>query len=662
MTSESKQTKYWAAGMLVASVLSGCGGDDRPKAAEEGGGARPSAGVGGKSGGGGTGSGDGDAGEGGAPDGGDPLAPTVVITSPTPAMDPNSEAVLTGADVLVRCRAKGSSASGAASLNAASVKLAALDAAGKVVDEKAATLADDDEFEAQLSLLNLPTGWVTFRCSAEDTEKRAARTEIDTLLDQGPVIEFVQPVDMSAHALGTPLDVEFTVDEAKLTDDDDLAAVSKVALEIAGVEIDLDGAEDEPGHYRLQVNLNSPTFNPAPSGPLLLRAQASNGRKPKAITAQRDQNVTIDGSGPTIAIQGPLDKAVVGGNVLLRFTVNDPLSGVDQDTVEVTLNSVKYRYRAGDDRWSVANGTYTFEFDSRLVKDARVQITLNVGASDKVGNAATAVSELLYLDNYPPILDLDPLNIRTKARGSGRCSTSFDPVGSAAANDLDSAQLGRFFRTMVWDQTNSDAAFPTLHYAGVNRDSVRLYMQGDLTKPLLVSKATPGKGVCDDVAEPDSTDSIELDGVSPSHTPWYTTDGADVAPSAASLACAVEQNQGTQPKKLCTGEKSDMWQVVEDIYNQSPAVYAASVTPDLECNGVAWEFTGKLDKDGWVCFATRAVDAVGNVGISRPIRICVDKDNEEGTPPCANSSTTPPTCTDGCTPPARWGNVAVEIP
>jgi hypothetical protein len=124
----------------------------------------------------------------------------------------------------------------------------------------------------------------------------------------------------------------------------------------------------------------------------------------------------------------------------------------------------------------------------------------------------------------------------------------------------------------------------------------------------------------------------------------------------------VELNVAPQPKTLCTNEASDMWQVIEDDYNKTPVIYGASVTAGLECTGVEWEFTGKLDKDGWVCFVARALDNVGNVGVSRPLRVCVDDPSVEGTPPCASSSTTPPTCTDGCTLPPRWGNSLVDIP
>jgi hypothetical protein len=596
------------------------------------------------------------------PDLGDPLAPKLIITSPQATTDPNGSNVLTGDKVTVACQVTQSDEAGASAVNASSVKLAILDAAGAVVDEKAGAVSEtEDEFEAELSLVGLASGPISFRCAAEDTERHAASTQISTLLDHGPVIEFIQPVGMSAHALSKPLDIEFTVSSAPLTGDDDDADVKTVSLDIAGVDIDLADAEDEPGHYRLQVNLDDARFTPAPNGPVPLTVKASNGRMPKPVTATLAQEASIDGAGPAVTILGPLDKAVVGGNVQLKFTAIDPISGVDPNTVQVTLNDVKHTYKPENDAWSFVNGTYTYEFDSRLVENAKVQITVNIGVSDQVGNAATAVSELLYLDNYPPDVDLDPANIRSKSVGSGRCSVSFDPVGPDAENDLGSANIASKFRAVVWDTTNSAPEFSTLHYSNLNPGSVRLFLEGDSAKPLLIDKFGDD-GICDDVAQADSTNSIILNPIERSHTPWYSSNGAEVDPPAAALGCPVEPDVGTAPKKLCSSEASDMWQVIEDDYNKTPVIYGASVTPGLECTGVEWEFTGKLDKDGWVCFAARAADNAGNIGISRPLRVCVDDPAVAGTPACATSSITPPTCTDGCTPPPRWGNFAVEIP
>jgi hypothetical protein len=319
---------------------------------------------------------------------------------------------------------------------------------------------------------------------------------------------------------------------------------------------------------------------------------------------------------------------------------------------------VDHPYDATNTSWTHPTpDTYVFEFDSRQVQDAKVQITVNVSANDKVGNVATAASALLYLDNYPPIVDLDPSNIRSQAVALGsKCSASFDPVGSAAKNDLDPVVRAGIFRALIIDQTNSDPEIPILHHSYTNPALVRLYLEANPAKPLLIDKDEDG--ICDDVAEIDSTNSLALKTVPRMGGPLFGKDDA-TAPTAASLQCTTENAAPVQ--NLCTNNVSDMWQVIEEIVTHTPIIYAASPTENTtECTGVSWEFGTKVAADGWVCFAARAVDYAGNVGISRPLRLCLDNPDRPGTPDCANSSTSPPSCTNSCTPPARLGGWLVK--
>jgi hypothetical protein len=582
----------------------------------------------------------------------DPLGPTVIITSPEELTDPDQDGVLSGSDVTATCNAVQSRAVGAGKVNAASVELAILDAKGKVLDKKPGVpTVIANEYSAKFNLTAVPAGVVSFTCTAADVNMHQGMARLATLLDKGPLVTIIGPKANSAHPLSEPLDIEFTVEAAPLSNKDANAEidVDSVKLSLVGQPIDLADAMDKPGHYRLQVDLADPKlFNPVPSGPVPLVVEASNQRTPDPVTATTAEDVVVDGAGPTIQIVNPGDKAVVGGKVKLSFNVTDTVSGVDQNSVTVSLNMDNHEFDATLDSWSVVNGLYTFEFDSRQAQGSKVQITVNVGASDKVGNVSTGASELLFLDNYPPYIDLDPLNIRTET--DGKCSRSFDPVGNAAKNDLDSAERAGIFRAIVWDETNHIDEVPYKHPANTNPESVRLYLQSDNSTPLLVDK--DDDGICDDVAQVDSMDSISLSPVPRDGVPWNLKDD-DTAPATASIGCTTEV--GTAPGRLCLNKDSDMWQVIQDDYTGQPVVYARSPTPSgAECTGVSWEFGTFVDADGWVCFATRAVDNVGNVGVSRPIRICVDDPDRDGTPPCATQSLAPPSCTDGCTPQPRW--------
>jgi hypothetical protein len=465
-------------------------------------------------------------------------------------------------------------------------------------------------------------------------------------------------VDAEYYPLTQVLEVEFTVEPTPLVDNDAGAEVGDVTFQMGGTTIDLADAEVSPGSYRLEVDLtDSELFDPSPDGPLPLTVSASNQRNPTPVTAINSQQVSIDGAPPTIQIIKPTDKDVIGGNVPLTFKVNDSVSGVDVNSVAVSLNDVEQLFDATSDQWDFSNDTFTFEFDSRQIKNSKVQVTVNVRASDGVGNASAVASMLLYLDNYAPSIDLDPLDVRTVAQAQAKleCSIAFDPVGDAAKNDLDSAVRAGLFRAIVWENTNIDPEIPEHYYSVTDPDSVKLYLREASEGPLLVDK--DHDGTCDDVYNVDSINALSLTVLGKQGNPRYQLGDEASLPTPASLAC--ETKDAMPPIQLCQYQASDMWQVIQHPDDEN-VIYAASPTPDEFCTGVTWEFGSKVNADGWVCFAARAVDYARNVGVSRPLRICVDDTDVPGSPPCATSIANPPSCADQCTPPERFGGFGVR--
>jgi hypothetical protein len=61
-----------------------------------------------------------------------------------------------------------------------------------------------------------------------------------------------------------------------------------------------------------------------------------------------------------------------------------------------------------------------------------------------------------------------------------------------------------------------------------------------------------------------------------------------------------------------------------------------------------------------VCLAARALDAVGNIGISRPLRVCYDDPLTAFVPACKSDDEPPPSCTDGCALPPAFEGGAVK--
>lgn len=650
----------------AVGMWTGCGGDDHAPALPGGRGGQTGLPGGNKGGSkpselGGEGGGGGGAGEPAV----DPLAPLVSIISPTELDDPNQPGVLVGAEIKVECQVKQSRASGSAKVDAASVKLALLTADGTVVTEKDGTAGNADVFSNTFSLTTADAGRVRFRCTGQDVAKRVGTDTVATFLDKGPAISFVTPTADSFVPLASVLAIEFTVDPAPLAEGDDGAAVDEVSLELGSTSIDL--TESPPGTFRAEVNLTDPTlFDPAPNGPLPLVVKASNQRAPVAVTSTVTQPIQVDGAAPVILITSPVNKAVIGGNVVLSFKATDTISGVDPATIVVSLNMIEDHYDPANDAWGFANDTFTYKFDSRQVKNSKVQVTVNVGASDKVGNAAAVATELLYLDNFPPSVDLDPYDIRT-VKNDGTCSHTMDPVGPWALNDLEQVQAAGILRSVVWDNTNEIPEIPVVHFSGVAPGSVRVYLRAGSADPLLLD--TDNDGLCDDVSDVDSATALQLGPLAKAGGPWITTGDEAASPSMLSLGCANASAPDLSPvadppKHLCQNEASDLYQVIQhSTATTEPVIYAHGATVGLECTGVSWEFSTFLEgQDGWVCFAARAVDKAGNVGISRPLRVCVDDPTVAGAPACATSSVDVPSCTDGCVPPVRWGDIGVFVP
>src|SRR5262249_42976313 len=154
---------------------------------------------------------------------------------------------------------------------------------------------------------------------------------------------------------------------------------------------------------------------------------ATNKRTPP-VTSSYSYNVTIDGDGPLVSIDSPAPQKVVGGKVTLVFHVTDKGSGVDEKSVNVALYvGDKPRFYDPNNGWGQNGDTYTYTSDTKAIEPyAKVQTTINILASDKVGNpSATGQSLQLYFDNVPPDIDLDPQNIRIR-NANGDCSNSFD--------------------------------------------------------------------------------------------------------------------------------------------------------------------------------------------------------------------------------------------
>ena len=623
-------------------------------------------GRGGNGGRGGTGgssgaySGDASVDGGNASDGSvDPLAPTVTFVAPMPARDPNSDDVVTQRAIAVRCKIVASTAAGAAAVDKAAVKIQVqkADDSTAFIDGIVSSVAED-EYEATFDLSAHKNGEVQFKCNGRDLAAHAASATFTTLLDLGPSIELITPIDKERVSLKKPMAIEFRVSPAPLKDADDEADVALVTLTVGGANTTVTESSTDPGLYQAIVDFSDKTKFPVQPEAAQLQIFATNLRTPVAPTRNMRADVIIDSSGPNVVVMSPANGSIQHGNVQLVVMVTDP-SGIEADSLLASINTKAYT------NWVGTGPTFTQTFDTRDIdkKNEQTQLTINLTAVDIVGNKTDPpVTHIIRLDNLPPVISLDPPMIR-ESRKSGvnqYCSQAFDPLGPWAVNDLQTVNANFTPRALVEDQTNTAPGVKFNYLSGTNNSSVAVYIQSLIELPLLVD--TDNDGTCDAINKSDDVSipaeeritadqdpvKIQLNAVNPGGSAWFAK---PTTPSTVNDVLCPSDPGGsdTPPETVCIA--TDMWRAVPArIQGKPPAVFAFTPSNSASsgaCNGSDWQLRDNTrGREGWVCVAARVEDNIKNVGVSQPLRLCYDDDPDTGSPNCPLP---PPSCTDGCT-------------
>lgn len=598
----------------------------------------------------------------------------VEITAPAAASDPNTDEVLVEDDVTVVCSVKAADAS--ATVDGSSVVIDVLGADGEVVlgqDDKPLTATgvptgEANEYSAAFVLTRVPTGAVSFRCSAASVDKASGgKDEVATFIDHGPTIVATFPEVDSPHALKGVMPVEFTVTPSPLTDDDEGAEVTSVTLSVAGALIEaplLAQDDDDPTIYRAEVDFTDPAlFKEPPPEHTSVRVEATNARQPKAVTAVSDYAIVVDGKGPEIEFVDPSPNATVHGETVVEFTALDSGAGIDLDTLELSLTGVAapYKYDASKPNvWTKTGNNFKFRFDSLSTELAGVayQIIVSIRAQDRAKNLTDGKVLVLNKDDFAPSIDLDPGNARGM-NGQNVCSKSYDPLYDALSDLAQVSVSSNMLRAIVYDRTNTGSGGDVYYMSGTNRNSVRLYVQPDSSKPIL--KDTNKDGICDDLAQ-DDFKYVSLTALGRDGSLEYDLDGT-TAPAVAGV-CQLPASPSTPSSRLCNNT-SDMYGVVQhDVGTRGdePIVYALAPAPSgFECTGKRWDLSSvtqsggvSASPDGWLCLAVKGRDNLGNIGVSRPLRVCMDDPAVtwpgDGLPACMKGAP-PPSCVLGCTPP-----------
>lgn len=601
-----------------------------------------------------------------------PSAPVVTFIRPPSVLDPNAIGVIQTESVTVACKAVAASTPGS-TVDAATAKITMSQFGDPLTAGQASSLMVNGAREVEFAISDLSgvrSGIVTFDCTAEDNSNPALlgkAESLNLLVDRGPIIDISQPSKLQNIALVSGVDVAFTIGTLPIADGDLKYPLDKVTITINGKAVAV--AESAPGSglYSGHVSLTDPTVFPPgdkPDGPTTLQVVTSNLR---GTTVQKTVTFNVDSTPPTIAIQSPIANSIIGKSTTVKFTVKDDGSGVDESTVGVRINIGQIFYYTPTDaaRWSHVPGTaaYEFTFSDSDFPGSETQATLSLFAADKVHNAVSpGATTTLFVDTSPPYISLDPptvreLNIASANTTGAACSTAFDPVGDAI-NDLTIDNGVDVFRALVWDFADQPRDPNLLRYfAGVDQKNVAIYLQESVDQPLLVD--SDGDGFCDnvDIGTGESRkvalklDPVPVSGNAPNAgtdaLTWAEAD--DTRYGAAPALEPVCQRDGFVWPNWASrcGGASDMVRTINhsvDTKSPIPAVYAIApqgdMTADVGCTGTYWEYFHDMKRtvtDGWLCFVGVAYDAVGNRGVSAPLRICYDDPNTPAVPTCAQT-------------------------
>lgn len=132
------------------------------------------------------------------------------------------------------------------------------------------------------------------------------------------------------------------------------------------------------------------------------------------VTTKDDTDSTLGASlrltvqekvAPVIAITSPTASALITNNTpTISFTVTDDDSGVDPDTIGITIDSGSQITGSGITKTAITGGYSCSYTPSAALSDG--SHTVKIDASDNDGNAATQKSVTFKVDTVPPTLSV----------------------------------------------------------------------------------------------------------------------------------------------------------------------------------------------------------------------------------------------------------------
>jgi hypothetical protein len=494
-------------------------------------------------------------------------------------------------------------------------------------------------------------------------------------IDAGPTIRIDSPGEKKPYKGTAQVDVTIT--------DDFFGPVSDVQMRIGQAPLTFMGPGGPTGR-QYTATINFAAFMPALEGEQVLTVRAKNSKGTEALAVR---SFVSDNRGPLIANAAPKDGDLIGNVITISAEVSDPAGVLPSSVKAVFANGpgTDYIVPLNPPPAGAMTPTYSAVFDTRNLPFGYNALFPNLSfrASDTLGNESLE-SRMPWLDNRPPVADLDPPDLRLREKnGSGRiaCGWPFDPVGPDAADDGDLVPQIVTLRARIEDQGNEPLSGSPKYIPIASVTSAQLYVLDDTTQPLVVNTNPTARAnlkedtLCDAInpllvptTKPMTARDalvIGLVSIRPTGNADLTndppTDGNTVL-VGDDLSCAGG-GALLMPDPICnyTGNFAKAKYVVrrrmmidlmgQPFYTVSTEVHSAYLTswvgygpgpqpsiwtlpPQSDgaknplCGGTQVDALANFIGDGWACLAVATSDRLGNKQVSRPMRLCIDKDSD----------------------------------
>ena len=498
--------------------------------------------------------------------------------------------------------------------------------------------------DTPVDISTLDSGTYELKAAVKTVGGIMAQATVNFVIDAGPIIRIDSPGENKYYRNSVTVDVTVT--------DPLFGPVDKVTMLLGQRTLTISGPSG-PNNSQYTGTIDFSAYDPPLEGDQLLTVRATNRKGTETVLRRK---FVSDNRGPDITMTVPATGALIGRVINISAVVKDPAGVLDSSVVAVVAHgNVMFEVKlepapAGS---MAMPGTYQALFDTTRLPVNAIYPSISFRASDIPGNQSS-VGYLVSLDNTSPLADLDPpVNFHSVKRDGDfyRCSWPFDPVGTDAVNDGDTRNQLFDIRARIEDIGNSPlfGGADVIPIAGIDDTRVQLLILDDTSNPLVVD--TNNDGVCDAInplLTPTTTPMSDKDALLVNMAPIPPAGAADYTPSSPPPGAPCISGMDTKPPELlCLGTTS-LSQVIAYSTASTPAIYGI---PPLavggQCVGRQFDALANHVADGWICLAVQVSDKLGNTQVSRPVRVCIDKDgkgdecgaNKPAMPDCTGTQT-----------------------